>query len=146
MENIKAVQTSPAVKGVKRKKFRLRKNDKKQFSKRFTRSRAGNVFYFLFLTFAGLFSLLPLIYSVVTSFKPLDEIMIFPPRFFVKRPTLANYLALPELLSGLEVSIDRYIFNSIFIAAIATSFLWRFRQWRRFRSQRVSFPAETQSL
>lgn len=120
MENIKAVQTSPAVKGVKRKKFRLRKNDKKQFSKRFTRSRAGNVFYFLFLTFAGLFSLLPLIYSVVTSFKPLDEIMIFPPRFFVKRPTLANYLALPELLSGLEVSIDRYIFNSIFIAAIAT--------------------------
>ena len=120
MENANNIQTSPAVSNYTVKKFCIRKNDKKQFSKRFTRSRAGNVFYFLFLSLAGLFSLLPLIYSVVTAFKPLDEIMIFPPRFFVKRPTLANYLALPELLSGLEVSIDRYIFNSIFIAVVST--------------------------
>lgn len=120
MENVKVVQSSPAVSGRKRKKLRIRKNDNKQFSKRFTRSRAGNIFYFIFLTLAGLFCLLPLIYSVVTSFKPLDEIMVFPPKFFVKRPTLANYSALPELLSGLEVSIDRYVFNSIFISVIAT--------------------------
>lgn len=120
MENVKIAQTPTSAPVKRRKKFRIRKASKKQFSKRFTRSRAGNVFYFLFLTLAGLFCLLPLIYSVVTSFKPLDEIMIFPPRFFVKRPTIGNYAALPELLSGLEVSIDRYIFNSIFTGIIAT--------------------------
>ena len=93
----------------------------KQFSKRFTRSRAGNFFYFLFIAFAGLFCLLPLIYCVVTSFKPLDEIMIFPPRLItVKRPTLSNYSVIPELLSGLKVPIERYIFNSLFISVVTT--------------------------
>lgn len=120
MENVKMAQTATPALGTKRKKFRIRKASKKQFSKRFTRSRAGNVFYFSFLTLAGIFCLLPLVYSIVTSFKPLDEIMIFPPKFFVKRPTIANYIALPELLSGLEVSIDRYIFNSIFVGIVAT--------------------------
>lgn len=88
--------------------------------KRFTRSKAGNVVYFLFLVLAGLFTLLPLIYSVVTSFKPLDEIMIFPPHFFVRRPVLTNYTALPSLLESLRVPISRYIFNSLFVSVVAT--------------------------
>lgn len=122
MENTMASKNSSALKKIKHKKLFI---SKKQFSKRFTRSKAGNVFYFLFLTLAGLFCALPLIYSVVTSFKPLDEIMVFPPRFFVKRPTLANYAVLSELLSGLQVPIDRYVFNSIFITLI-TTFLYIF--------------------
>lgn len=88
--------------------------------KRFTRSKAGNVVYFLFLVLAGLFTVLPLIYSVVTSFKPLDEIMIFPPRFLVRRPVLTNYTALPSLLESLHVPISRYIFNSLFVSVAAT--------------------------
>ena len=64
----------------------------KPFSKRFTRSRFGNFMYFFFLTAAGLFSVLPLIYAVTTSFKPIDELLIFPPTFFVKRPTAVNYI------------------------------------------------------
>lgn len=117
MENTKALNPSSTV---NRKRIRLRVSSKKQFSKRFTRSKAGNIFYFLFLTLAGLFCLLPLIYSVVTSFKPLDEIMVFPPKFFVKRPTWSNYAILSDLLSGLSVPIDRYIFNSIFISIVTT--------------------------
>jgi len=83
--------------------------------KRFTRSRVGNFFYFFFLISAGLFIILPLIYSVVTSFKPLDELLAFPPKFYVVRPTLKNYTALPELLSNLEVPLSRYIFNTFFV-------------------------------
>lgn len=88
--------------------------------RRFTRSRAGNVFYFLFLLLAGLFTILPLIYSVITSFKPLDELLIFPPQFFVRRPTMANYMSLPGLLSKLSVPLSRYIFNSLFISVVTT--------------------------
>ena len=90
--------------------------------KRYTRSRVGNVFYFSFLTLAGLFSIVPLIYTVCTAFKPLEELLIFPPRFFVSRPTLENFKVLPSLLSNLRVPLSRYIFNSIFIS-IATTFL-----------------------
>ena len=93
------------------------------YSKRYTRSKAGNFFYFLFLTAAGLFSVLPLIYAVCTSFKPIDELLIFPPTFFVKRPTPVNYINLPNLIVSLNVPLSRYIFNSLFIS-VATTFLY----------------------
>lgn len=91
--------------------------------KRYTRSKVGNVFYFAFLILAGLFSMLPLIYAVMTSFKPIDELLIFPPRFFVQRPTISNYLALPDLLSNLSIPLSRYVLNSLFVA-IAATFLY----------------------
>ena len=89
-------------------------------SKRYTRSRFGNAVYVTFLIFMGLFSVLPLIYCIATSLKPLDELMIFPPRFFVSRPTAQNYLALPGLLSNLRVPLSRYIFNSVFVSVVTT--------------------------
>lgn len=89
--------------------------------KRYTRSRAGNVLYFTLLAAAGLFSVLPLVYCVTTSFKPLDELLIFPPRLVtVLRPTWENYLALPNLLSNLKIPLSRYIFNSLFTSVVTT--------------------------
>jgi len=68
----------------------------------------------------GLFMVFPLFYCIITSIKPLDELLIFPPRFFVSRPTFANYRALPALLSNLQIPISRYTFNSLFIAVVST--------------------------
>ena len=84
-------------------------------SKRYTRSKVGNVFYVVVLVAMGLFSILPLVYCLATSLKPLDELMLFPPKFFVSRPTMQNYFALPGLLSNLRVPLSRYIFNSFFV-------------------------------
>lgn len=97
----------------------LQKKSTPQY-RRYTRSKAGNVVYFGILFLAGAFTILPLIYCIVTSFKPLDELLIFPPQFFVKRPTLTNYLALPSLLSKIQVPISRYFFNSLFVAIAGT--------------------------
>ena len=88
--------------------------------RRYTRSKAGNAFYFALLILAGLFSVLPLIYCLITSFKPLDELLLFPPKFFVSRPTFENYKALPSLLNKLQVPMARSIFNSFFVAAFST--------------------------
>lgn len=88
--------------------------------RKYTRSTAGNIMYFTFLVLMGAFSVLPLIYCVVTSFKPLDELLIFPPQFFVRRPTLSNYIVLPSLLNKLQVPMARYVFNSLFVAAVST--------------------------
>ena len=88
--------------------------------KRFTRSRAGNVVYFSFLFLMGLFSMMPLVYCICTAFKPLDELLIFPPRFFVSRPTLANFTVLPTLLEKMRIPFSRYMFNSIFISIVST--------------------------
>lgn len=98
----------------------MRRTEKVQVRK-YTRSKFGNFLFFAFLFLFGAFSVLPLIYSIVTSFKPLDEILVFPPAMFtVKRPTLNNYLALPNLISGLNVPFSRYLTNSLFISLVGT--------------------------
>lgn len=74
----------------------------------------------LILILAGLFTILPLIYSLITSFKPLDELLAFPPKFYVVRPTLENYTALPELISNLAVPLSRYIFNTLLVTVSIT--------------------------
>ena len=37
------------------------------------------------------FCMLPIIYVINTAFKPLHELFIFPPEFFVKNPTTKNF-------------------------------------------------------
>lgn len=92
----------------------------KSVYKRFSRSKFVSVIIYFLLVLMGLFTILPLIYSISTSFKPLDELLKFPPSFFVRRPTLQNYLQLPSIISGLSVPLSRYIFNSVFISIITT--------------------------
>lgn len=94
---------------------------KKSQYKRYTRSRFGSVCIFIFLIIMGLVCVLPMIYCVCTAFKPLDELLVFPPRFFVHRPTLENFAVLPSLLSDLHVPLSRYIFNSFYVTIIATA-------------------------
>lgn len=100
---------------------KLRQTRAKSQYRRYTRSKAGNVLWFTFLILAGSFSVLPLIYCVSTSFKPLDELLVFPPAFFVRRPTVENYLVLPSLLNSLGIPLTRYVFNSLFVALASTT-------------------------
>ena len=93
----------------------------KKSYRKYTRSKAGNFFFFMMLILGGLFMVFPLFYCVITSFKPLEELLIFPPKFTVSRPTLENYKVLPSLLSNLQVPLSRYSFNSIYITFITTA-------------------------
>lgn len=87
-------------------------------NRRVNRSFAGNFFLFAFLAAAGAFSALPLIYAINAAFKPLDEIFLFPPRMFVRNPTLQNFADLINLLGQSWVPFTRYIFNTVFITGM----------------------------
>ncbi len=97
---------------------------KRRFSKRNrlhgARSRGGTIFIFLILLLAGSFSAMPLVYSVLQSLKPLEELFAFPPRFFVMNPTMENYSQLFQLTDSLWVPFTRYLFNSLFVAVVGT--------------------------
>ena len=80
--------------------------------RRYTRSKAGNFFYFLFLIICGLFMVFPLFYCVVTSLKPLDELLIFPPRLYVTRPTLENYRHVFEKLPFVKITLNTFLIAS----------------------------------
>ena len=64
-------------------------SDKKQV--RLSRSVGGDIGIILFLVLICVFMILPILYSVIQSLKPIDEIFLDPPRFFVKKPTFGNY-------------------------------------------------------
>jgi len=83
----------------------------------------GSVLLSLILTALAAFMLLPLVYMVSTAFKPLDELFLWPPRFFVQHPTLDNFSSLIVATSALAVPFSRYIFNSTFVAIIAVTLI-----------------------
>lgn len=67
------------------------------------------------------FTMLPLIYMVVTAFKPLDELFIFPPRFYVSNPTMRNFATLLQSIGSVAVPFSRFVFNSVFTSASAVT-------------------------
>lgn len=85
-----------------------------------SRSRAGTFFIFLFLLVLGAFIVLPIVYTVLQSIKPIEEYFIFPPRFWVQNPTTMNYRAIADLTSNLWVPFTRYLFNSLSVAIVGT--------------------------
>lgn len=95
----------------------LRRSKKK---KRINRSRGGDIALFVFLCLFGCFSALPLILTVSNAFKPLDEIFLYPPRFFVKNPTLDNFSDLINALGSSLVPFSRYFFNTIMVTIVGT--------------------------
>ncbi|MFD0713261.1 carbohydrate ABC transporter permease [Paenibacillus sp. GCM10027626] len=89
--------------------------------KKMSRSLFGDLIMFSLLALVGYFMALPLIFVVNNAFKPINEILKFPPDFFVHNPTLSNFTDLYDLLSGSWVPFTRYIFNTFFIAIVGTA-------------------------
>lgn len=97
----------------------MKKNRKKLIKKRKpNRSVGGDVGIYILLILFGAFFALPLVYSICTAFKPLDEIYIFPPKFYVKNPTMDNFADLFNIMGQSFVPFSRYIFNSVFMTAV----------------------------
>ena len=87
---------------------------------RVNRSTGGDIGIFIILFIFGFLMVLPLYYAIITSLKPLDELWIFPPRFWVAKPTLKNFADLFSNLSNSWVPFSRYIFNTVFISVVGT--------------------------
>jgi ABC-type glycerol-3-phosphate transport system permease component len=76
---------------------------------------------YVVLTALALFTLLPIVYMISTAFKPLEEMFLYPPRFFVRHPTVRNFVDLLLAMDSLSVPFARYLFNSLFVALATVS-------------------------
>lgn len=56
---------------------------------------------------------LPILFIFMNAFKPIDELFAYPPRFYVKNPTLQNFADLFSLTSQTNIPMSRYLINSI---------------------------------
>jgi ABC-type glycerol-3-phosphate transport system permease component len=89
-------------------------------SRRLNRSLGGDIVINIFLLIFGLFMALPMVYSISSSLKPLDELWVYPPRFLVNNPTGKNYSDLFSLLSNSLIPFTKYVFNTVFVSVLGT--------------------------
>ncbi|MCL2019082.1 MAG: carbohydrate ABC transporter permease [Oscillospiraceae bacterium] len=89
--------------------------------KRVNRSAAGNGLLFTLMAICGVFMALPLVMVVNNALKPLDELFQFPPKIFVRSPTLENFSDLFVLMSDSWVPFSRYILNTVIITGFGTT-------------------------
>lgn len=79
------------------------------------RSMAGNSLLFGLMIICGLFMVLPIVMIVNNALKPLDELYQYPPRIFVRNPTLMNFTDLTVSFSSTLVPFLRYVVNTLII-------------------------------
>lgn len=89
-------------------------------NKRINRSVGGDLLLFIVLGLGAAFMALPLIFLVSQAFKPLNELFLFPPQFFVRNPTLNNFQDLFILMSESWVPFTRYFSNSLAVVIFGT--------------------------
>ncbi len=86
------------------------------------RISASKAFRYIFVSLMMCFTILPLIYVTVTAFKPDNELFVFPPKFFVRNPTLQNFSSLIGAFDSSSVPFLRYAFNSAVTTVITVAF------------------------
>ena len=87
---------------------------------RLNRSAGGNIAINILLCLMGAFMVLPMVYAISNSLKPLSELWIYPPQFFVENPTLTNFRDLFNMMGDSWVPFSRYVANTIFISVVGT--------------------------
>ena len=108
--------------------------------KRISRSVGGDVFIFIFLCFVALILVIPLVYIISNSLKPYNELFLFPPKLFVKNPTMDNYADLFSLISNSWVPFSRYLANTVFITIVGTVGNVLLGSMAAFAISKIRFP------
>lgn len=82
------------------------------------RFEASQLKFYAYLIPIVLVTALPIIFIFVNAFKPIDELLAYPPRLFVRQPTIRNFVALFNLSSSTNIPVSRYLINSIISTAL----------------------------
>jgi ABC-type glycerol-3-phosphate transport system permease component len=85
--------------------------------------RLSTLIILTLLTGVALVSLLPIVYVICNAFKPLEELFIYPPQFFVKNPTMQNFWDFIYATDVSTVPFTRYLFNSVVVTVAATALI-----------------------
>ena len=98
------------------RKFKLFKSS----GSRLNRSVAGNSLLFTLMGIFGVLMALPLVMIVNNALKPLDELFQYPPKLFVRNPTLDNFVDLFVAMNSSWVPFSRYLLNTVIITVGGT--------------------------
>ncbi len=112
----------------------------KASSRRAGRKHLGTVMIFLFLLVLGVFMVLPIWLMFVNSVKPVNEMFVFPPKWYTLNPTLDNFKDTYRVLGQMWVPFSRYVFNSVLVTLSVTVLQCIFASMAAFVLAKVDFP------
>lgn len=96
----------------------------------------------ILLTALAAVSVLPIIYIVCNAFKPLNELFLYPPRFFVKNPTLQNFTDFMYATDVSTVPFMRYLFNSVLVTVVTVALIILFSLGCAYAFSKMTFPGK----
>ncbi|MBQ0091793.1 MAG: carbohydrate ABC transporter permease [Clostridiales bacterium] len=120
--------------------YRKHQTNKVQFKRSVTRSAGGDVGIYIMLAIVAFVMVLPMVYAIVQSLKPLDEIFVFPPRFFVINPTFDNFRDLFRTMADSWVPFSRYVFNTVLISVAGTAGNVLLSSYAAYAISKIRFP------
>lgn len=112
-------------------------------TKKLSRSTGGTIALFLFIGIFAVFMGMPMVLTISNALKPLDELFYFPPRFFVRNPTLTNFSDLFILMQESWVPFSRYLLNSFIITGFGTVGHLVFASMAAYPLAKNKFPGNT---
>lgn len=119
---------------------RKNKQPKEQFQRSINRSVKGDIGIFTILGIFGVLMVIPMIYAVGQSLKPLEEFWVFPPRLIPVNPTFKNFRDLFRLMGDSWVPFSRYIFNTVFISVVGTAGNVILSSYAAYALSKLPFP------
>ncbi|ART77952.1 carbohydrate ABC transporter permease [Sutcliffiella horikoshii] len=109
--------------------------------------------FYAFLIPLAIFMAMPIVFVFSHAFKPIDELFAYPPRFFVQKPTMQNFIDLMNNTSTTGVPMSRYLFNSIsitlivvFVTVLISTMAGYALSKKRFRLKKTIFEINTLAL
>ncbi len=104
------------------------------------RSVGGDLTITVVLLILGAFMFLPTYLLVITAFKPIGEMFLTPPLFYVIKPTFQNFIDLFASVTATWVPLSRYFFNTIYISLGATVGCLIIGSMAAYSISKVRFP------
>ena len=120
--------------------YRRYDTNRVHFKRSVNRSAGGDIGIYIMLGIVATVMVLPMVYAVCQSLKPLDEIFVFPPRFFVVNPNFDNFRELFRTMSESWVPFSRYVFNTILISVVGTMGNVLLSSYAAYAIAKIRFP------
>lgn len=120
--------------------YRRYDTNRVHFKRSVNRSAGGDVGIYIMLGIVAFVMVLPMVYAVCQSLKPLDEIFVFPPKFFVVNPSFDNFRELFRTMSESWVPFSRYVFNTILISVVGTLGNVLLSSYAAYAIAKIRFP------
>ena len=78
----------------------------------------GQIKFWIYLFPIALLMLWPIVFTIGRAFMHIDELFIWPPRLFPRRPGMQNFVELFSLSGRQAVPISRYFVNSLAVSIL----------------------------